>query len=241
MVPEPVHEDSGPEDAVAADVRAAISEVDCATNSAADVTLLRAGSVAFRVAILADRAVSVGSGVEESAPYLGRARAAGLSVVRRSSGGTGVLHAPGDLAWSIVLPRGHPLAGRDFVRAYPRLGEGVVRWLSDLGVSAAWTGPLGRSTDYCLLSARGHVLSVGERVLGGAAQHLSGSSLLHHGILPLEVDRTAVTRLFGLDEDGTTDRLTSLRELGIRGSPRRLAEGLAAAIARQLGTFPPPG
>ena len=241
MVPEPVQEERGPGSAVAADAGAAISEVDCAANSAADLSLLRAGSIACRVAILTNRAVSVGSGVDESAPYLGRVRAAGLPVVRRSSGGTGVLHAPGDLAWSIVLPRRHPLAGRDFVRAYPRLGEGVVRWLGDLGVSAVWTGPLGRSTDYCLLSARGHVLSVGERVLGGAAQHLSGSSLLHHGILPLEVDRPAVTRLFGLDENGATDRLTSLRELGIRGSPRRLAEGLARAIARQLRPVPPSG
>ncbi len=205
----------------------------CAANLAADEALLRRGVRARRVAVLADRALSVGVGVAPSAPYLVRAQAAGLPVVRRSTGGTGVIHGAGDLAWSIVLPRDDPTVGRDFVRAYGRLGRGVVRFLGEHGLSAEWAPPPGIAPDYCLLSGRGQVLALGDRILGGAAQHLSRTALLHHGIVPLDVDRESIARVFGLTATGAGERLTSLRGLGITDEPEALAEQLDRAIARE--------
>jgi lipoate-protein ligase A len=207
--------------------------VSCADDVRTDEVILRRAVPAVRVAVLSDRAVSYGVGVRAEAPFLARSVKEGVPTVRRTTGGTGLLHAPGDLAWSIVLPRGDPRVGRDFVRAYARLGEGVVRFLAERGISARWQDPPGTDPDYCLLSARGLVLKHGEKVLGGAAQHLAMGTLLHHGILPLEIDRPLLRRLFGLSI-GASERLTSLRELGIRDGPETLSWKLAASLADSL-------
>jgi lipoate-protein ligase A len=184
---------------------------------------------------LSDRALSIGVAVPLSSPYVRRARDLGIDVVRRASGGTGVLHEPGDLAWTIVLPRSDHRVGRDFVRAYGRLGVGVLHFLKARGKTAGWGPPLGLEPDICFLSERGQVLKVGDRVLGGAAQHLSGRALLHHGVVSRRVDRALVSRLFGLPRPEDLDRLTSLEEIGLGADPSTLARELADAIGTELG------
>jgi len=207
--------------------------VTCSEDVRTDEAILRRGVPAVRVAVLIDRAVSVGVGVHADAPYLARAVKQGVPTVRRTTGGTGLLHAPGDLAWSIVLPRSDPRVGSDFVRAYPRLGEGVVQFLSERGVATRWQDPPGTDPEYCLLSARGSVLMHAGKVVGGAAQHLAGGTLLHHGILPLELDRPLLRRIFGLSA-GSAARLTSLREIGVTGGAEELAWKLAARLSDTL-------
>ena len=208
--------------------------IDCAANARADESLLRRGGPAGRVAVLADGALSVGMGVPADAPYLVRARAEGWAIVRRSSGGTAVAHGPGDLTWTIVLPRTDARVGNDYARKYDRLGRAIVRFLSSHGVTARWAPPPAVSDGYCLLGHRGSALWVEGRVLGGAAQHLSGQALLHHGVLPRAIDRTALGRLFELPDHGGLDRLTSLSEAGIRERSEALAVGLAVALDDEL-------
>ncbi len=207
-------------------------------NARADASLVRSGGSGGCVTSLSDRSVSVGVGVRGAPPYLRRARRLGLAVVRRTSGGTAVVHGPGDLAWSLVVPRRDPRAGPDFVRAYGRLGAGVVRFLARRGIVASWQPSPGLSAEYCLLGSRGYALAVGDRILGGAAQHATATSLLHHGIVPLEVDRPLIARLFGWDSPGPADRLTGLRELGIADPIETLGRDLAAALDVELA---PPG
>lgn len=195
--------------------------------------ILRRGAPAVRAAALTDRAVSYGVGVPVDAPYLTRASQAGVPVVLRTTGGSGLLHGPGDLAWSVVLPRVDTRVGDDYVHAYPRLGAGVVRFLADRDIAATWEDPPGTDPDYCLLSPRGSVLVHKGLILGGAAQHLAGGALLHHGILPLELDRAMLGTIFGLSS-AARDRLTSLRELGVEGAPEEIVWKLAAALSDAL-------
>jgi lipoate-protein ligase A len=147
-----------------------------------------------------------------------------------------VLHAPGDLSWTVVLPRRDPRVGRSYVTAYARLGEGVVRFLEAAGVRARWDPSSGTSSSYCILGPRGYVLAVGHRILGGAAQHLTREALLHHGFVPRTLDRALVGRIFDLPAVGEVDRLTCLEELGLRDPAGQQAERLARAIAEQLET-----
>jgi lipoate-protein ligase A len=204
------------------------SDVSCQEDVLADEALLRKASAAVRVAILCDRSLSVGVGVPSGVTYLRRARDEGIPVVRRSTGGTGVLHGPGDLAWSVVLPRGHPLVGPDYVHGYERLGQGVAEFLRSPHRSVRWVPAPGVSEDCCLLGSRGRVLTVDGRILGGAAQHASRSALLHHGILPYRLDRPTLARVFDLGVPSPTDRLIGLADLD-QDRPR-------AAMARELGT-----
>lgn len=197
--------------------------------------ILRQAVPAVRAAVIIDRSVSYGAGVVREESYLKRATAAGLPTVRRTTGGSGLLHGPGDLAWSVVLPRSDPRVGNDYVHAYPRLGAGVVDFLTDRGAAARWADPPGSNPEYCLLSARGSVLVAQDKVLGGAAQHLAHGALLHHGIVPLELDRPLLRQLFGLSSTAV-NRLTSLRELGVDAPAEQLAWKLAARLSDSLAT-----
>ena len=228
-------EGSGGSSAARPPVRIVDEHVSCADDTATDDTLLALGASAVHVAVLSDRAVSVGVGVPPSAPYLDRARAEGYSIVRRSSGGTGVLHAPGDLAWSIVLPRGHRLVGRDYLRAFDRLGRGVVDCLADHGVITTWVPAPGLSEEYCLLGHRGQVLATSVGIVGGAAQHATRTALLHHGTLTVRIDRPTVERIFDLGAASAVRRLSSLAEAGLLLPLEELVPALVESLVREVG------
>ena len=202
-------------------------------NETADAERLRQGETAVRTAVLTDRVLSVGAGVRPGDPMLRRASALGIPVVRRSSGGTGVLHAPGDVAWAVVLPRGDRRRGPNLSAAYERLGRGPAELYRSRGIPAAWLPAPGRSESCCFLGSRGKSLTVGPRVVGGAAQHLTGRALLHHGVLPRSVDRTAHSALFGLTGEDLS-RLAGTDDLGIDAPAEELAIELKERIFESL-------
>jgi lipoate-protein ligase A len=200
--------------------------------------LLRSGEPAVHVATLRDTVVSYGVGVDPQASYIGRVHADGVRTVRRPSGGSGIVHLPGDLVWAVVLPRRDPRVGRDFVRAYDRFGRGVATALAGFGASAKWVGAPGLSDDYCPLSSRGQVLEAGGRILAAAAQHATGAALLHHGVVVHTVDRLRIARWFALAVPGPADRLTSLSEQGMTSPPDEFARVLGDHLVAGLGPTP---
>lgn len=200
-----------------------------------DEEALHRGARTVRVAILSERALSVGVSQRDDAACVRRARERGIPIVRRSTGGLGIWHAPGDIAWSLVLPRTDPRVGRDFSRAYARLGTAPVRLLKELGASAMWLPPSGPSSEYCLLAGRGAVLKVGGRALGGAAQHLTQDALLHHGVLPYQLEPTPLEELFDLDRPTVDGTLTSLNRVVPGLEPPELARRLRSALEAEAG------
>jgi lipoate-protein ligase A len=196
-----------------------------------DEAWLRKGELAARVAILSSGALSVGVSQRDTAQCVVRARELGIPIVRRSTGGLGLWHAPGDIVWSRVLPRSHPQVGGDFSQAYGRLGAGPARLLQELGVSAAWHAPAGLPGEYCLLSGRGAVLTVTGRAIGGAAQHLTRQALLHHGVLPYRLDPSRLRELFDLSPDVVGRTLAGLDEVTGGVPPEELARRLMAILS----------
>ena len=197
--------------------------------------MLAVGSPAVRVAVVRDTAVSFGVAVREDVSYLVRARQEGLSTTRRSTGGTGVLHLPGDLLWAVVRPRSDPTVGRDFSRAYGRLGKGVVRGLARLGLMTQWEPAPGLVDEVCTLSSRGEVLVVEDAIVGGAAQHATSRALLHHGGISWRVEPGTLDRLFALAPGGPSRRLGGLAERLSPAGPQDVARALATALRDDLG------
>ncbi len=171
------------------------------------------------------------------APAAVRAAAAGIPVHVRSSGGTAVVQLEGDIAWAVALPRAHPGVGRGFPRAYRRLGSPLVRVLEEFGLTTEWRPAPGLSDELCLLGTRGEALFAGPIVVGGAAQHLTGTALLHHGVVNVGIDRTLLAKLFGLPPPSLT-RVGGIREVGFTGTPEELARRLADGL-RDLQVAPP--
>jgi len=149
------------------------------------------------------------------------ARAEGVEVVRRSSGGGPVLWDAGLLALDVVLPRGHRLAGDDVVAAYRWLGEAIAEALRALGVPDVEVVGIARAredrarpgpaADACYggLSPF-EVTAAGRKVLGLSQTRRIPGALLQAGIL-MTLDPGLLARLLRRD--------------------REFADGLAAAAA----------
>ncbi|HEV2449431.1 MAG TPA: hypothetical protein VGU43_03355, partial [Thermoplasmata archaeon] len=180
---------------------------------------LRAGVPQIQVSWLADEALTLGASQREDVPSAQRARAAGIPLLRRGSGGTGVFFGEGDLAWAVILPRTDVLVGRRFGSAYAPLGAGVVEWLARSRVSARWRASAGSEPELCLLGARGEVLDSAGRVLGGAAQHVTSTTLLHEGIVLSRLRPERLAALFGLSHARLEAELVGLHELGLAREP----------------------
>lgn len=116
-----------------------------------------------------DRAIVLGSAQPDEGIDRDRARALGLDVVRRRSGGGAVLVEPGDLTWvDVVIPRGDPLWHDDVGRSFLWLGRiwaEVVRALGGVDVDVH-TGAMRRSPASHAVCFAG--LGPGEVTMGGA-------------------------------------------------------------------------
>ncbi|HYK94023.1 MAG TPA: hypothetical protein VEY07_08305 [Thermoplasmata archaeon] len=202
-------------------------------NLTRDERLLAAGVPAGRVATLEGPVLTLGVAQPPATPAATRARSLGIPVVPRRSGGTGLLHQPGDIVWSVILPRRDPRVGRNYARSFDRLGVGAVDSLAGVGIVAQWSPALGLSPEYCLLAPRGQVLTVDGRAIGGAAQHVTARALLHHGTINVRVDRAGLAALFDLDFETAEKSVTSVTEL----RPTVDLERLATELARHLGEW----
>ena len=183
-------------------------------------------------------------------PAIDRAatEAAGVAVVRRSSGGGPVLWDRHLLALDVVLPRGHALAGDDVVAAYRWLGEAIAAALRTLGgrdvevvsvaaARAARARP-GPAVDACFggLSPF-EVLAGGRKVVGLSQARRRPGALLQAGI-PLRLDSALLARLMGRDAafaDGLAAAAAGLDEVIPSISPADIVRAVDDAVRQRQG------
>ena len=184
----------------------------------------------------------------------GYCSAHGIDLVRRPTGGRGVLHDD-EVTYSVIagirdgIPRGTSAS-------YDVLCGGLANAYSLLGVDAALTARSRGSRDSaaCYLHATRADLSLGVRKLSGSAQVWLGDTVLQHGSFTISRDLDREAAAFRLDDaererlEGETVTLeTALgsapaRETvraavvaGVRGEPRRVlrarhADGHGAGV-----------
>jgi len=140
----------------------------------------------------------------------------GIDVVRRFTGGRGVLHDD-ELTYSIVcgtregIPRG-------VAASYRVLCGGLADAYRLLGVDAALTATArgDRNSAACYLHATSSDLSIGAQKLSGSAQVWSGETVLQHGSFTISRDVAVESRVFMLDDDAAAllaSRTATLSEL----------------------------
>ncbi len=220
---------------------------DGATNMAVDEAILRmvaAGQVppTLRFYAWEPACLSLGRAQPLADADLEALQAAGFDLVRRPTGGRGILHVD-ELTYSVVAPQVDPRVAGGIMESYRRLSAGLMRGLERLGVKnlaadrrtppllaggaeGSTTPPLvggagGGKGPVCFEVPSDYEITAGGRKLVGSAQMRTQSMVLQHGALPLYGD---VTRICSL--------------LTARPDPARVRTR-ATTIEQALGSFGP--
>lgn len=151
------------------------------------------------------------------------ARAHGLRVVRRITGGGAMFIEPGNtITYSVYAPP-ELVAGMSFVESYAFLDAWVVDALRSLGVEASYA-PINDLT------------SPGGKI-GGAAQTRRFGAVLHHVTMAYDIDAAKMTEVLRIGREKLSDKGTT--SAAKRVSPVKAQSGATReeVIARMIDTF----
>jgi lipoyl(octanoyl) transferase len=171
-----------------------------AENMALDEALLErasaSGSAVMRVYTWSEPTISFGRNQAARGTYdPGRARARGIAVVRRPTGGRSLLHHR-EITYSVTAPA--HLAG-SLRESYARINRLLVGGLRRLGVSVDVAVPRERalppSAAPCFERPAAGELVVDGRKLVGSAQWRDQGAMLQHGSILVEDDQSLVSSL----------------------------------------------
>lgn len=172
--------------------------------------------------------LSLGRGQPDSDVDAAASAAAGITCVRRPTGGRAILHRD-ELTYSIALPLDDPRAAGGILESYRRISEGLAEGLRMLGVPVERAEPrktVPDPTPACFETLAGYEITVGGRKLLGSAQFRTGKALLQHGSLPLYGDVAAIADFLALPD---ADRAVLRRRL--RATAITLQEALARPVS----------
>ncbi|NOZ77793.1 MAG: lipoate--protein ligase family protein [Acidobacteria bacterium] len=203
------------------------------------LALAAAGRPALSVSSWTGPVALLGYGQPASDIDLEACRARGIPVLRRITGGTGVILA-GDLAVSLALPADHPWAAT-IGGLYDRFLDALAEALALRGAAVERPAPrqaAGRQrSPICFEDQMADTLSVDGRKVAGCAQARRKSSVLIHAAVLLGLDAGLYETIFGV----STERIqAALAPAGPDLHPRELGEAVTHTLAGALGLAPQP-
>jgi len=205
-------------------------------NMARDETLLAEGVPTVRLYGWCPATVSLGRSQTEADVDAGLARAWGMDVVRRATGGGAILHNEDEVTYAVILPLDHPGLPRDISGSFAFLSKGVVLALRELGIPAQIESvPDNTRETLCYVRKQGTNVMVKGRKISGGAQRRNGEAVLQHGTIIVLRDEERMARLFRTSVEDIRTRVTSLAEEGVHISREKLVEALVRGFGEALG------
>lgn len=146
-------------------------------------------------------------------------KAEGITVVRRPTGGRGILHGPygRELTYSFSAPHGEKRFRGRLRDDYERLAAAFTGALRALGLeteTARGKSPVRPQSPLCFASTSyGEILAEGKKIIGSAQRRWPGG-FLQQGSIPYVIERKSLTRVFRGSGDGALmERMAGLMEL----------------------------
>lgn len=205
-------------------------------NMARDEDLLARELAAVRLYAWRPACVSLGRAQRPDVVDLDLARAWGVDVVERATGGGAILHTESEVTYAVALPLDFPGLPRDVTGSFVFVSQGVVAALRALGLDAALeTDPAGTREDLCYVRKQGTNVLVGGRKISGGAQRRTARFLLQHGTVIVDAEHARMARLLRTPEDVVRARVTSLADEGLSVSRGKLSDALVAGFEEALG------
>lgn len=164
-------------------------------------------------------------------------RSAGIAVLRRLTGGTGVIHR-GDLGVGLALPTQHPWA-RGIVGLYGQFLDVLGPALRSLGSKASRLEDPAHSSrvrsPICFLDQLSDTLVVDGKKVVGCAQTRRGGSVLIHAAVLLGLDAGLYARIFGVQaEDVEAGLAPAVSGADWRQVGDAIVEGLGGALGLEV-------
>lgn len=207
-----------------------------AQNMARDMALLQEAVPTVRLYGWRPACVSLGRAQTEADVDLAAARAWGLDVVQRPTGGGAILHNDSELTYAVVLPLDFPGLPRDVPGSFAFLSAGIVEGLRTLGLPAEIESVVDdkQKEALCYVRRQGTNVVVNGRKISGGAQRRDGNAVLQHGTIIVDRDDARLAALFRTPVDEIRSRVTSLSEEGVFVSREKLIEVFSRAFETVL-------
>lgn len=120
----------------------------------------------------------------------------GIDYIRRITGGGAVYHDyNGEITYSILMPKNHPLAKTDIIESYKLLCGGIIKALEHLGINAEFK-PINDVT-------------VGNTKVSGNAMTRRHGCVLQHGTILLDLDVKRMFTILKVPEEKISDKMIS--------------------------------
>ena len=154
----------------------------------------------------------------------------GIEIARRPTGGKAILHAVGDITYSVIAPFNEPPLSSDVLVSYAAVNEALVAGLKLLGIQASVRDPAPiwpeTGVDFgCFESPGRHEVYWAGRKIIASAQRRANGIVIQHGAIPLAETGAGLADLLRL-EPGRRERF------------RRDLDDRTGTLARALDTSP---
>jgi lipoate-protein ligase A len=221
----------------AGEIAVIVSEGPSVSDLAREAWLLEqaaAGQPSLFVTSWEGPVVALGYGQDSSALDLDFCRARSIPVLRRLTGGTGVVHQ-GDLGVGLALPQGHPWAG-GIVSLYGRFLDALEPALQSLGSQVERLDDPSHAgrvrSPICFLDQLSDTLVVdGKKAVGCAQTRRKGAVLIHAAVL-LGLDADLYEAIFRVPAAEVRAGLAP----AIEGVPwRGVGEAIVAELSSAIG------
>lgn len=146
---------------------------------------------------------------------LKKVKEGGYGLVRRATGGRGVLHDK-ELTYSVIVPESHPKMPESVTAAYKVISTGLLEGFRNLGFNAQFSVPKSKEdrarlkeprSSVCFDASSWYELVVENKKIAGSAQKRQKGVILQHGSILQSIDVDELFDLFIFSSDRLKERM----------------------------------